>query len=320
MPIWAGEPSCTQSGTQLPPAGQSPSTAQPDAGSFVQAKPQPFGFVARPGRPQLVFAPGQAEAVEQMPPSLLPPMQRSPPQTPPPGQSALLAHGPFGCVPPAHVSQAQVLNCVKPVAVQGRVAVFSLNPVVVGRKRMSRPPPEMLAPLSGGQSRDTGPKVLRPWTVHVWPAAAPPVHVPVLPTLSVLQSGVVQQRAHGASTAVARWTRASRNVKLSFEPVLTSIVPVIGRGKKLVTQTGTPPEESGSGAPRKPPQRPFNGAQSASVTQCWRAFSSQRQPYFPGRGPVSRHAVSVTPSQSNSRASKSVLPTVCVFCDVPVQP
>ena len=103
----------------------------------------------------------------QIPPSLLPPMQRVAPHTPPPGQSALLPHGPFGCVPPAQVSHAQVLNCVKPGAVHGSVAVFSLKPVVVGRKRMSRPPPEMLAPLSGGQSRDIGPNVLRPWTVQV---------------------------------------------------------------------------------------------------------------------------------------------------------
>ena len=56
------------------------------------------------------------------------------------------------------------------------------------------------------------------------------MHVPVLPTLSVLQSGVVQQRAHGASTAVARWTRESRNVKVSVEPSATLSVPVIGRG------------------------------------------------------------------------------------------
>jgi len=58
----------------------------------------------------------------------------------------------------------------------------------------------------------------------------------------------------------------------------TSMVPVIGRGKKLVTQTGTPPEESGSGGPRNWPQRPFDGgpAQLASLVHGMRGFSSQR--------------------------------------------
>ncbi len=130
------------------------------------------------------------------------------------------------------------------------------------------------------------------------------------------------QRAHGASMAVARCTRASKYVKVSLVPFVTFTVPVIGCGKKLVTHTGTPPDESGSGAPRKPPQRPFDGvpAQSASLVQWMRGFSSHRCPYLPGRGPTCRQSVSRSPSQSKSSVSKSVLLTVAVLCDVPVQP
>src|SRR5882724_11918893 len=141
---------------------------------------------------------------------------------------------------------------------------------------MSRPPPEIFAALSGGQSRDIGPKIVVPWTVHARPAAVPPLHVPVSPTL-FMQSGVLQlQRGHGASIAVERCTRESRYVKVSVEPSETLSVPVIGRGKKVATHTGTPPEESGSGGPRKPPHRPLSGAQSASDVQIVRGFSSQR--------------------------------------------
>jgi len=153
---------CTQSGTQVSPVGQSVSAAHEDW-LTEHPKLQLFGFVKTPGRPQLLPVPHVAGG--QSCPSLGPPMQRFAPQTPPAPQSASLAQGAFGVGPPAHVSHGQS-NCVKPGAVHARAASLMLVPVVVGRKRMSSPLPETLAALSGGQSRDIGPKSLRPSIVH----------------------------------------------------------------------------------------------------------------------------------------------------------
>jgi hypothetical protein len=90
--------------------GHSLSTEHGEAafGPPAQPKSQSFGFVCSPGFPQLLPAPQAAGG--QICPSFAPPMQRLAPQIPPPGQSALLPHGAFGCVPPAQVSHGQ-LNC-----------------------------------------------------------------------------------------------------------------------------------------------------------------------------------------------------------------
>src|SRR5687768_12209928 len=125
------------------PASQTPSVG-PSATFRVQApSAQPFCLVGCPGRLQNPL--GHCEAVEQTAPALVPPTQRRPPQTAPPGQSPLVLQGSAAKV--AQVSQKQLLPGE---SLHGRLVASWVSPVVAGSKPMLRLP--MFFVTEGGQS------------------------------------------------------------------------------------------------------------------------------------------------------------------------
>src|SRR5436853_443071 len=115
------------------PDSQMPSVG-PSAGFSVHTPSmQPFGLVGRPGRLQKPS--GHCVLVLQTAPLFAPPMQRRPPHTIPPGQSAFVLHGSWAAV--AQVSQKQFWPGM---SVHGRTVAICVVAVVAGWKPIASVP------------------------------------------------------------------------------------------------------------------------------------------------------------------------------------
>ncbi len=170
-------------------------------------------------------------------------MQRLPPHTAPPGQSALEAHGSAACV--AQVSHRHC-SVVNPGAVQnGLPAVMprETEPVVLLRLigRLAITPPE-----SGGQSRLVAPKKTfadAPLMSQAWPFRCPPEHVP--PRLPSFDVGSPVHLGQGSSAVGPEKTCEMSWIVAAPEPASTFTVPLTGPTTRLPTHVETPPAASG---------------------------------------------------------------------------
>src|SRR6185295_5381387 len=206
-----------------------------------------FGAVGSPGRPHEPLA--HCEPTLHAAPAFAPPWQRLPPHTAPPGQSAFELQASAATV--AQVSQKQSW-LVWPVAVHFTPLVASVVvPVVAWLNLMASLP--TIAALGGGQSKLTSPKkALEPETSQLRPFFGPPLHVP--PRTPSRGVGSLTQIGHGCDTvrplctAASSWTSAADSPACG--PVSAMLaVPVSALVYRLTTQTGTAPDESGSGGP-----------------------------------------------------------------------
>ena len=108
------------------------------------------------------------------------------------------------------------------------------------------------------------------------------------------------------------------------DPVSGFAVPVIVPFTLLVTQTGTPPDESGSGAPKMNVQGPVPEQSPSAVQVVW---VSPEQRWLSTTvvlaiGPLTSHEPHepvLLPWQSSATVIVPLLMT-CVFCAMPVQP
>ena len=174
----------------------------------------------------------------------------------------------------------------------------------------------MFAAGSGGQSKLVLPKSgLVPFTVHALPAFGPAPHVDVVPKAPVPQIG------HGLASVGPVKTREMSGASFTESPPLTSTVPVTAPVTWLTTHTETPPEDSGSGAPKKKEQTP-RPVQSVSVVHCTEVSPVQRwlfaavPPAF-GAGPLT---VATVPAQPVAFTVRRPLLMTWLSCDWPVQP
>src|SRR5437870_3346024 len=94
-----------------------------------------------------------------------------------------------------------------------------------------------------------------------------------------------------------RNTRERRLVEALPSPVAEFAVPVSGPANVLTTQTGVPPDESGSGGPKRCAQG-WPLGQSALVAHSVRLLKQ----FFACVGPIPSHNVSVSQSQVGTQS------------------
>jgi hypothetical protein len=151
----------------------------------------------------------------------------------------------------AAVGQVLQKQLPPPPAVHGRLVPSVDVPVVAGLKLTARSP--MFDAACGGQSKLVVPKNgFTPALSHGMPSRGPPTHAPC-----ARPSRAVASPAHLGHGLVALMPLYTLDVRCTSEAPFPALVPVLAMLrvpanvplKRFTTQTGTPPEESGSGGP-----------------------------------------------------------------------